>query len=94
MPADISMDHAGPGRRAKGLTAVSVAAATAARRGREVLWLGLGRLRDRRRSASPAARRRRLDLRALHGMSDHMLSDIGLTRDDVRDLGRTPFHPL
>jgi uncharacterized protein YjiS (DUF1127 family) len=94
MPADISMDHAGLGRRAKGLTVVSVAAATATQRSRQFLQHALGRMRERRRPAHPASRPRRRDLRHLDRMSDRMLSDIGLTRDDVRDLRRTPFYYL
>jgi uncharacterized protein YjiS (DUF1127 family) len=51
-------------------------------------------MRERRRPAHPASRPRRRDLRHLDRMSDRMLSDIGLTRDDVRDLRRTPFYYL
>lgn len=89
MPADISMDHAGPGRRENGLTALNAAAATAAQKGRQRLRRWLAETRKRLRSAHPASSPLRWDLRELEGMSDHMLSDIGLTRDDVRNLRRT-----
>jgi uncharacterized protein YjiS (DUF1127 family) len=61
---------------------------------RQLLWQSLGQLPGRRRPAHPASRPRRRDLRHLDRMSDRMLSDIGLTRDDVRDLRRTPFYYL
>jgi uncharacterized protein YjiS (DUF1127 family) len=88
------MDHAGLGRRAKGVTVVGGAAATATQRCRQLLKHALGRMRERRRPAYPASRPRRRDLRQLDRMSDRMLSDIGLTKDDVRDLRRTPFYYL
>jgi uncharacterized protein YjiS (DUF1127 family) len=51
-------------------------------------------MRERRPPAHPASLPRRRDLRQLDRMSDQMLADIGLTRDDVRGLRRTPFYYL